>query len=374
VRELLRLKGVPPSVRIVNLAGEPLTTALADQIYRETSVQKVFDLYGPTETTTYSTAALRKPGDPPTIGRPLANQQVYLLDSRLEPVGIGAPAEIYIGGDGLARGYLHRPELTSERFVPNPFKSGERLYRTGDLARWRADGNLEFAGRLDHQVKVRGFRIELGEIEAVLRQYPDLAEAVVVVREQPTGDKRLVAYLVARTSRTVSSDSVRGFVRARVPEQMIPSDFVFLDKLPLTPNGKVDRNALPEAVEARPAERPLTQPRTPDESALAAIWREVLGRDQIGVDDNFFELGGHSLLATQVVSRPCPPFSTHPPSPRWPRVCLRAKGLAIACCSRLWARHRARGCCRRRSCKSGSGSSTNCNRAATRTTCRSRFA
>ena len=303
MRELLRLKGVPASVRVVNLAGEPLPTALADQIYRETSARKVYDLYGPSETTTYSTGALRKPGDSPTIGRALTNQQVYLLDEDLKAVPVGAQGEIYIGGEGLARGYLNRPELTGEKFIPSPFKSGERLYRTGDLARCRAEGNLEFLGRLDHQVKIRGFRIELGEIETVLRQHPDLAEAVVVVREPAAGDKRLVAYFVSRPEKTVSADTVRGFLKARLPEHMVPSDLVFLEKLPLTPNGKVDRNALPDVVESRPNERALVVPRTPLEASLVAIWREVLGKTEISIEDNFFELGGHSLLATQVISR-----------------------------------------------------------------------
>jgi acyl carrier protein len=276
---------------------------LADQIYRETAAQKVYDLYGPSETTTYSTGALRKPGDLPTIGRPLANQQVYLLDPDLKPVPIGAQGELYIGGEGLARGYLNRPELTAEKFIRSPFRRGERLYRTGDLARWRADGNLEFLRRMDHQVKIRGFRIELGEIETVLRQHPELAEAVVVVREPAPGDKRLVAYLVSRPGETVSAEPIRGFLKARLPEHMVPVNFVFLEKLPLTPNGKVDRNALPEVVESRPNERAVVPPRTPVETSLLGIWREVLGRTQISVNDNFFELGGHSLLATQVISR-----------------------------------------------------------------------
>ena len=303
IRELLRLKGVPDSVRVINLAGEPLPPALVDQIYRETSVQKVFDLYGPSETTTYSTGALRRAGEPATIGRPLAGQQVYLLDAEMRPVPPGAAAEMYIGGEGLARGYLNRPELTSERFLPNPFKTGERLYRTGDLARWRQDGNLEFLGRLDHQVKIRGFRVELGEIESVLREHPEVAEAVVLAREHTAGDKHLSAYLVLRDHQPVSPESLRGFLKSRLPDPMVPSSFVFLEKLPLTPNGKVDRNALPEPSESRPEGTPVIAPRSAAERSLVAIWRAVLDRELIGTTDNFFELGGHSLTATQVVSR-----------------------------------------------------------------------
>jgi amino acid adenylation domain-containing protein/FkbH-like protein len=303
IRELLRLKGVPSSVRTVNLAGEPLAASLVDQIYAETSAQKVYDLYGPSETTTYSTFALRQPGEPATIGRPLANEQVYVLDSHLQPVGIGVPGELFIGGDGLARGYLNRPELTAEKFIPHPFKSGARVYRTGDLARWRADANLEYIGRRDHQVKIRGFRIELGEIESVLKAQPGVREAVVVAREEQPGDKRLVAYLVAASETAVSVEQLRERLRSRLPEYMIPPDFVFLKELPLTPNGKLDRKALPAPQRERRPERPMTQPHTVEQEEVLAIWRQVLGLEHIGVRDNFFDLGGHSLLATQVISR-----------------------------------------------------------------------
>ncbi|HEX5223219.1 MAG TPA: amino acid adenylation domain-containing protein, partial [Verrucomicrobiae bacterium] len=303
MRELLRVKGVPASVRVVNLAGEPLTTELADQIYNETSVEKVYDLYGPTETTTYSTGTLRKKGDAPTIGRPLANEQVYILDARRQPQPVGVPGELYIGGDGLARGYLHRPELTAERFVPHPFREGARLYKTGDLARWRADGNLEFLGRMDHQVKIRGFRIELGEIESALRQHPEIAEAIALAQEGHGEDKQLVAYLVVRPASHLSVGTLREFLRGRLPEYMVPAHIIFLEAMPLTPNGKVDRKSLPRVQPARLSENECVMPRTPVETSLVAIWREVLGVDQVGVHDNFFELGGHSLLAIQVVSR-----------------------------------------------------------------------
>ena len=306
IRELLRIRGVPPGVRIVNLAGEPLITPLVNQIYAETNVQKVYDLYGPSETTTYSTFTLRKPDERATIGRPLANEQVYLLDKNRQPVPIGIPGEIYIGGDGVAREYLHRAELTAEKFVSIqlPMQQSGRVYKTGDLARWRADGNLEFLGRIDHQVKIRGFRIELGEIESVLRKNPALRESVVVVREDRPGDKRLAAYVVRKPEAKVDVEELRRFVREALPEYMVPSAFVFLEALPLTPNGKVDRKALPAPeMERRPDTKEFAEPGSPVEEELAAIWREVLGIERISVTDNFFELGGHSLLAIQVISR-----------------------------------------------------------------------
>ncbi len=307
MRELLRVKGVPDSVRVVNLAGEPLATVLVDQIYSETAAAKVYDLYGPTETTTYSTGGLRKAGETATIGRPLANEQAYVLDASLQPAPIGVPGELYIGGDGLARGYLHRPELTAEKFIPNPFRNGdavERLYRTGDLARWRADGNLEFLGRLDHQVKIRGFRIELGEVEAALRLHPQVSEAVIIAHDPQAGDKRLAAYVVARFGQRLQAGDLRQFLRERLPEHMVPSDFVFLDALPLTPNGKLDRKALPSVeVNRATVSGEFVAPRTPAEATVAGIWCEVLGLKQVGIQDSFFELGGDSLLAIQVVSR-----------------------------------------------------------------------
>jgi amino acid adenylation domain-containing protein/FkbH-like protein len=310
IRELLRIKGIPPNVRIVNLAGEPLITPLVNQIYGETNVQKVYDLYGPSETTTYSTFTLRKPDAPATIGRPLANEQVYLLDKNRQPVPIGVPGEIYIGGDGVAREYLNRPELTAEKFValeiPNSpvRKSAARFYKTGDLARWRSDGNLEFLGRIDHQVKIRGFRIELGEIESVLRKHPGLQESVVIVREDRPGDKRLAAYVVRKPESQVNADELRRFAREALPEYMVPPAFVFLDALPLTPNGKVDRKALPAPEqERRPDAKEFAEPGSLVEEELAAIWREVLGIERVSATDNFFELGGHSLLAIQVISR-----------------------------------------------------------------------
>jgi amino acid adenylation domain-containing protein/FkbH-like protein len=320
IRELLRIKGVPPGVRVINLAGEPLITPLVDQIYSQTSAQKVYDLYGPSETTTYSTFTLRKPDEPATIGRPLANEQVYLLDKSLQPVPIGVPGEIYIGGDGVARGYLNRPELTAEKFVPNPLAAAQnvniqpgRLYKTGDLARWRADGNLEFLGRIDHQVKIRGFRIELGEIESVLRKHDGLQDSVVVVREDQPGDKRLAAYVVRKPYVEIDADELRRFAREALPEYMVPAAFVFVEALPLTPNGKVDRKALPAPEQDRGVvSADFIEPASTTEQQLAAIWREVLGVERIGANDNFFELGGHSLLAVQVISRIREKFNVEP--------------------------------------------------------------
>jgi len=304
IRELLRINGVPASVRVVNLAGEPLATALVEQIYRDTPARKVYDLYGPTETTTYSTYALRQAGEPPTIGRPLANEQVFVLDKHKQPMPVGIPGDLYIGGEGLARGYLNRPELTAERFLPHPFQAGARLYKTGDIARWRDDGNLVLLGRSDHQVKIRGFRVELGEIESALTSHPAVADAVVTTREDEPGEKRLAAYIVTRPDRQVTAKELRRCAREKLPEFMTPAFFVFLPKLPLTPNGKVDRRALPAPqAEQREPSGGYVAPRPGLEKEVAAVWGEVLGLEKIGATDNFFELGGHSLLAVQVISR-----------------------------------------------------------------------
>ncbi|MGH8772293.1 MAG: amino acid adenylation domain-containing protein, partial [Burkholderiales bacterium] len=299
--ELLRIDGLPASVRTVNLAGEPLSTELVRQLYDQ-GIDRVYDLYGPTEDTTYSTFALRSRHGGATIGRPIANTQVYILDAYLNPVPVGVRGEIHIGGAGLARGYLNRPELTAEKFIANPFSEDPdaRLYKTGDLARYLPDGNIEFLGRTDHQVKIRGFRIELGEIEAVLVQHPDVREAAVIAREDLPNDKRLIAYVVAQ-DQVPSLTELRGFLQSKLPEYMIPAAVVLLDKLPVTPNGKLDRKALP-APEHR-SEESFVAPRTPVEEKLAEIFVAVLKIDRIGIHDNFFELGGHSLLATQVIAR-----------------------------------------------------------------------
>ena len=305
IAELVRADGLPASVRTVCLAGEPLSTRLVQQIYQQQTIRKVFDLYGPSEDTTYSTFTLRTATGRATIGRPIANTQIYILSPRLGPIPIGVSGELYIGGDGLARGYLNRPELTAEMFIPNPFsaESGARLYKTGDLGRFLPDGNIEFLGRVDNQVKIRGFRIELGEIEFLLCQHPGVREAVVVAREGVHGDKLLVAYLVA-TSENSSVSELRGFLKAKLPAYMVPSAFVFLDVLPLTPNGKIDRKSLPAPDRHRDGvEQAYVAPRSLTEEILAEIWADVLKLDRVGIHDNFFDLGGHSLKATQVVSR-----------------------------------------------------------------------
>ncbi|WP_176560098.1 non-ribosomal peptide synthase/polyketide synthase [Brevibacillus dissolubilis] len=308
-RELLRIDAIPTTVRVVNLAGEPLSNTLSQQLYERDHIEKVYNLYGPSEDTTYSTYSLVQKGadTEPTIGRPLSNTQVYILDAHMQPVPAGLPGELYIAGDGLARGYLHRPDLTAERFLPNPFSTDPqaRMYKTGDLVRYLPDTQIEYLGRIDHQVKVRGYRIELGELEAVLRQHPVVQEAVVMARENPTGDKRLVAYLTASEDQTAEEiKELNRWLKAKLPEFMVPSLLVWLEAMPLTPNGKIDRKLLPEPDwSAVTTERGYVAPRNPMEEMIATIWSDILLVPQVGIHDNFFELGGHSLLATQVVSR-----------------------------------------------------------------------
>ena len=302
--ELFRLGGLPTSIRTMNLAGEPLSTELADQAYAA-GIARVYDLYGPSEDTTYTSAALRKRGGTATIGRPLANKRIYILDRQKEPVPIGIAGEIYIGGDGLARGYLNDPALTAAKFVPDPFSGDSygRLYRTGDLGRYLPDGNLEFLGRADHQVKVRGFRIELGEIESLLGQHSEIRQAVVVVRGEGS-DKQLVSYLVAAAEKSPPVEELRRYLSQKLPAYMVPSLYVELESLPLTPNGKVDRRALPEPDIGKVAlETEYAGPRTGVEQVLVEIWADVLGVARVGIRDNFFDLGGHSLKATQVMAR-----------------------------------------------------------------------
>ncbi len=305
ITELARINGVPPSVTTVNLAGEPLKNALVEQVYRQGMVKEVYNLYGPSEDTTYSTYTMieKETTEAVSIGRPIANTQVYLLDSNGQVVPVGVPAELHLGGDGLVRGYLNRPEMTAERFIPDPFSPlpGRRLYRTGDLARYRADGNIEFLGRLDHQVKIRGFRIEPGEVEAVLGQHPAVVESVVLAREDVPGDKRLVAYVAHKQEPVPTVTDLRHFLRQQLPDYMLPAAFVMLDQMPLTPNGKVDRRALPAPESARPElESAYVPPHTSLERTIAAMWQELLHVDKIGVHDNFFDLGGHSLLILQL--------------------------------------------------------------------------
>ncbi|RKG94728.1 amino acid adenylation domain-containing protein, partial [Corallococcus sp. CA053C] len=304
--ELVRAGALPASVRTVNLAGEALPGSLVADLYRTGTVEHVYNLYGPTEDTTYSTFVRvpREARGEPTIGRPLPGTSAWVLDARGRAVPVGVPGELYLGGAGLARGYLHRPELTAERFVHNPFsrEPGARLYRTGDLVRLLPEGELEYLGRIDNQVKVRGFRIELGEVEAVLRAHASVQDVVVHARTEAPGEKRLVAYVVARAGHVMDAAALKELVQRHLPRYMVPSAFVALAALPLTPNGKVDRKALP-APEAAPAQSSVLAPRTLTEELLASVWARVLRVERVGAYDHFFELGGHSLLATQAVSR-----------------------------------------------------------------------
>ncbi|MEG1052101.1 MAG: non-ribosomal peptide synthetase, partial [Janthinobacterium sp.] len=265
--------------------------------------------YGPTETTTFATthAVTGAPHEARAIpiGRPIGNTQVYLLDPLGQPVPVGVPGEIHIGGDGVARGYLNLPQHSAERFIADPFSAqpGARLYRTGDLARWSRHGNMEVLGRIDNQVKLRGYRIELGEIEAVLGDQAGVRQAVVICREDRPGDKRLVAYLLSQPGQVLQAAALRDAIAPQLPDYMLPSAYVMLEHLPMTPNGKVDRNALPVPdIEAAPGHS-YVAPRNGDEEILCGLWQEVLGLERVGIEDNFFKLGGHSLLATQLVMR-----------------------------------------------------------------------
>jgi amino acid adenylation domain-containing protein len=297
-------RGLPASVRTLNLAGEPIPLALAERLAAVPTLERVWNLYGPSEVTTYATAGALAAADlaagrQPPIGRPIAGTAAYLLDGGLRAVPVGATGEMHLGGRGLARGYHRRPDLTAAAFIPNPLGDpGSRLYRTGDLARALPDGRLEFLGRRDAQVKVRGFRIEPGEIEAALTRHPGVAQAVVVPRPDGTaagGGQRLVAYVVPPPGRLAGApDELRAFLRRSLPDFMIPAAFVELGTVPLLPNGKVDRAALPGPETAR---RPAgaVEPRTDLERAIAAVLAEVLGVDRLALDENFFDLGGHSL-------------------------------------------------------------------------------
>ncbi|HEX6290301.1 MAG TPA: AMP-binding protein, partial [Herpetosiphonaceae bacterium] len=306
-------------LRGVFCGGEALPRDLPERFFARLDADLI-QFYGPTEASISVTAWVFQPDTSDQevpIGHPIANTQIYLLDARLQPVPVGVPGELYIGGAQLARGYNGRPDLTAERFIPDPFSQnpGARLYKTGDLARYRADGAIEFLGRIDHQVKIRGFRVELGEIETVLLRHPDVREAVVLAREDqpPAGghpDKRLVAYVVEQrtTEQTENQElgtlntQLRAFLADRLPDYMLPSAFVVLDALPLNANGKVDRRALPAPDAQRPAERVYVAPRTELERTLTGIWRDVLRVEHVGIHDNFFELGGHSLTMVQVHS------------------------------------------------------------------------
>jgi amino acid adenylation domain-containing protein len=300
----------PVQLQDVVAAGEQLRVSPeVVELFGQLSGCRLHNHYGPTET--HVVTALTLSGDPtqwpalPSIGRPIANTQLYVLDGRGEPTALGVPGEIYIGGVGLARGYLHRAELTAERFVEDALggESGARLYRTGDLGRWRADGTLEYLGRNDDQVKIRGYRIELGEIEAQLARHDEVKEVAVLVREDAPGEKRLVAYVTARGEVAPDAESLRAHLKAALPEHMIPGAFVMLESLPVTPSGKLNRRALPSPEPSAYLSQEYAPPQGATEEALARIWQELLHLDRVGRHDNFFELGGHSLYAMRLVSK-----------------------------------------------------------------------
>jgi acyl-coenzyme A synthetase/AMP-(fatty) acid ligase/acyl carrier protein len=292
-----------PALKIL-CGGEALPRELANQLV---PCGEVWNMYGPTETTIWSaTSRVEAGAGPVTIGPPIQNTQFYVLDKQNQPLPIGVPGELHIGGDGVARGYFKRPELTAERFVPDPFSrtSDRRLYKTGDLVRYRTDGHLEFLGRLDNQVKVRGFRIELGEIECALAKIPGVRESVVLAREDQPGMRHLVAYIVADQSQKPEVADLRAFVGRSLPDYMIPSAFIFLQELPRTPNGKIDRQALPAPDSANLGSRAaFVAPRNPQEEKLAAICAEVLHLDRVSVLDSLFDLGADSIHLFQIIAR-----------------------------------------------------------------------
>src|SRR6185369_8011975 len=285
--------------------GEALTADLVKRFRKSGIKAELYNLYGPSETTIDATYSHCEIGLDVSIGNPIANTEVYLLDESMQPVPIGVPAELYIGGLNLARGYLRRPGITASHFIPHPFSTqpGARLYKTGDLVRYRPDGQLQYLGRLDSQVKLRGFRIELDEIASVLRQHPQISNALVLAESSSTGDQRLVSYVVGEPAPT--QRELRTYLQERLPEYMIPSRMVLVQEIPLLPNGKVDRRALEEAhgEQWEHEERRHVGPRNPVEETLVWIWEQVLSVKDVGIEDNFFELGGHSLLATQLISR-----------------------------------------------------------------------
>lgn len=332
------------SLRTLLVGGEALAPDLASLLIRHASVE-LLNMYGPTETTVWSAVHRVQAADGPIpIGRPVANTELYVLDPHQQPAPVGVAGELYIGGAGVARGYLHRAELTAERFLPDPFSStpAARMYRTGDLARWLPDGTVDFLGRVDHQLKIRGHRVEPGEIEARLLEHPGVREAVVIAREGSAGDVRLVGYVVPRAGATLAGDAVRDHLKQRLPDVMVPTHLVVLEALPLTPNGKVDRKALPPPELAGPG-RPHApvRPRTRSEEIVAATWAAALGLGAVGVDDNFFDLGGHSIAAAQIMARLRQAFAVEVPL----RALFEAPtvaGLTHLLEALLWAANAAR--------------------------------
>jgi amino acid adenylation domain-containing protein len=288
------------------VGGEELPRSLVDRTLTLFPDLLLWNLYGPSEITATATAALLHTDERITIGRPIAGKKIHILDAQLQPVPIGVAGEIYIGNEGVARGYLQRTDLTAESFIPDPFspEPGARLYRTRDRGRYLADGLIEYLGRYDHQVKVRGFRIELGEIEAALLEHHSLSEAVALVRQGADDEKYIAAYVVPAHQPALTAGELRAWLKERLPEYMVPSAWVYLEHLPLTASGKLDRASLPEPERGRPDLASLfVAPRTAIEEMLTEIFADILSLERAGIDDNFFELGGHSLLATRVVTR-----------------------------------------------------------------------
>ena len=283
--------------------GEPLSRDLATELMDRSG--QTWNLYGPTETTVWSLSTKIEDRDGTIlVGRPVGNTQIYILDENQNVLPIGAAGEMYIGGDGLAKGYLKRPDLTAEKFVPNPFDESvrSRLYRTGDLARYRSNGDIECLGRIDHQVKLRGFRIELGEIETFLESHDKIRQAAARLIDAGDTDARLVGYYISADGELPRSE-LREYLRQYLPEYMVPAAYVGLDSFPMTTSGKVDRARLPEPDLVRSSDEAFVAPRTATERSLAEIWSELLHLDRVGVQDNFFELGGHSLAATRMAIR-----------------------------------------------------------------------
>ncbi|MGB8687456.1 MAG: alpha/beta fold hydrolase, partial [Microcoleus sp.] len=308
---LAETASILPRKRLI-LGGEALSRELVEKVWEYAPDCLIFNHYGPTETTvgvlTYQVKRGQVRPDSQTVplGRPISNTEIYILDSHFQPLPVGTAGELYIGGAGLGRGYLNRPDLTQEKFIPHPFSNNpdSRLYKTGDRARYLPDGNIEFLGRIDNQVKIRGFRIELGEIESLLAQHPNVGAAVVIAREDTLGDKRLVAYVVPKQEPALTWSDLRRFLFEQLPEYMVPAAFVILEALPLTVNGKVDRRSLPAPDTCHLSlETTSVQPRSHLEMQLVQIWEDVLNVYPLGVRDCFFERGGHSLLAVRLMAQ-----------------------------------------------------------------------
>jgi len=332
------------SLRHVVCGGEELPPDLPVRFY-ENCRARLYNLYGPTEFTIdalfWPIPQLNEYTVIP-VGKPITNVQAYILDEYMQPVPLGVPGELYLAGEGMARGYLKNPELTAERFVPNPFGTGpgERLYRTGDLVRYLADDGIVFMGRLDQQVKLRGSRIELGEIEVVLRSHPSVEQAIATLIQESPGDKYLAAYVVPKDEQSGDALELRSYMRTRLPEYMLPATFVFLDKFPLTDSGKINRNALPEPDRSSALyQRNYAPPTTPVARVVADVWASVLEVDRVGMTDNFFELGGHSLLAIRLTSRMQDAFQLDLPV----RIVFEAQTMADYCEMMLdWSSDRER--------------------------------